>query len=36
MVAAKLSSCREREKCIIIIMDEMHLWEDLAYKQTGN
>jgi len=36
-VAAKLSSCPEREKCVTIIMDEMHLREDLAYdKHTGN
>ena len=35
-VAAKMSSCPEREKCVIIIMDEMHLREDLAYdKHTG-
>lgn len=36
-IAAKLPSCPEREKCVIIIMDEMHLREDLAYdKHTGN
>ena len=36
-VAAKLSSCPEREKCVTIIMDETHLCEDLAYdKHTGN
>ena len=35
-VAANMSSCPEREKCVIIIMDEMHLREDLAYdKHTG-
>jgi len=35
-VAAKLSSCPEREKCVTIIIDEMHLREDLAYdKHTG-
>ena len=35
-LATKMSSCPEREKCVIIIMDEMHLREDLAYdKHTG-
>ena len=35
-VAAKMSSCPEREKCVIIIIDEIHLREDLAYdKHTG-
>ena len=35
-VAAQLTSCPEREKCVIIIMDEMHLREDLVYdKHTG-
>ena len=35
-VVAKMSLCPEREKCVIIIMDEMHLREDLAYdKHTG-
>ena len=35
-VAAKMSLCPEREKCVIIIMGKMHLREDLAYdKHTG-
>ena len=34
--AAKLTSCPDREKCVVIIMDEMHLREDLAFdKHTG-
>ena len=37
MAAAKLSSCTEREKCIIIIMDEMYIRESLIYdKHTGD
>ena len=32
-VAAKMSLCPEREKCVIIIMDEMYLCEDLAYDK---
>lgn len=35
-VAAKLSTCPEREKCVILILDEMHVREDLSYdKHTG-
>ena len=35
-VSAKLSTCLEREKCVILILDEMHLREDLSYdKHTG-
>ena len=35
-VSAKLPSCLEREKCVILILDEMHLREDLSYdKHTG-
>ena len=35
-VVAKMLLYPEREKCVIIIMDEMHLREDLAYdKHTG-
>ena len=34
--AAKLSSCSEKDKCVIIIMDEMHLQQNLIYdKHTG-
>jgi len=29
MSAAKVDSCPEREKCVIILLDEMHLKEDL-------
>lgn len=36
MEAANLQSCPEREKFVIIIMDEMHIREDLVYdKHTG-
>ena len=35
-IAAKLPSCPEREKCVILIFDEIHLREDLSYdKHTG-
>ena len=35
-IATKLPQCPEREKCVIIVFDEMHLREDLSYdKHTG-
>lgn len=35
--AAKLDTCPEREKCVIILMDEMHIKEGIVYdKHTGN
>ena len=37
MMAAKIDTCPEREKYIIILMDEMHIKEGLVYdKHTGN
>ena len=34
---AKLSSCMERDKCVIIIFDEMHIRQDLTFdKHSGN
>lgn len=36
VAAANLDSCEEREKYVLLIMDEMHIREDLVYdKQTG-
>ena len=36
MEAAKIYTCPEREKYVIMIMDEMHIREDVVYdKQTG-
>ena len=36
MQAANIHSCPEREKYVIIIMDEMHIKEDIVYnKHTG-
>ena len=36
LAAANLPSCTEREKCVILIMDEMHIREDIVYdKHTG-
>ena len=36
MEAAKISSCEEYEKCVILLLDEMHIREDLVYdKNTG-
>ncbi len=33
---AKMKTCPEREKCVVILMDEMHIKEDLVYnKHTG-
>ena len=35
-VAAKVDSCEEREKYVVIVMDEMHIKEDVVYdKHTG-
>ena len=34
--AAKILTCPEQEKYVVIIMDEMHIKEDLVYdKHTG-
>ena len=34
--AAKVESCFKREKCIVLLLDEMHIREDLVYdKHTG-
>ena len=34
--AVKLDTAEEREKCVVLIMDEMHLKENLVYdKHTG-
>mgnify|MGYP003482611928 CR=1 FL=1 len=34
---AKLPSCVERDKCVIIIFDEMHIRQDLTFdKHSGN
>ena len=34
--AAKIKSCAEREKCVVLLLDEMHIREDLVYdKHTG-
>ena len=36
MVAAKIDVCLEREKCVVIIMDEMHIKEDIINdKHSG-
>ena len=35
-IAAKLPLCAEKDKCVILIFDEMHIREDLTYdKHTG-
>lgn len=35
--AAKLPSCMEKDKCVIIIFDKMHISQDLTFdKHTGN
>ena len=34
---ANLSKCPEREKHVIVLMDEMHIRDDIVYdKHTGN
>ena len=36
MKAAKVDSCPDRNKCVIMLLDEMHLQEDLVLdKHTG-
>ena len=36
MEAAKIGDCKEYEKCVIILLDEMHIREDLVFdKSTG-
>lgn len=36
MKAAKVDSCPDREKCVVMLLDEMHLREDLVFdKHTG-
>ena len=36
MVAAKIDICPERDKYVVIIMDEMHIKEDIVYdKHSG-
>ena len=36
MDAAKVKSCPEREKCTLLTLNEMHIWEDLVFdKHTG-
>ena len=37
MMVANINSCPERERYIILLMDEMHIKSDLAYdKHTSN
>ena len=36
MDAVKVGSCAERERCVILMMDEMHIKEDLVFDHyTG-
>lgn len=36
MEAADISTCKERDKYVILMMDEMHIKEDIVYdKHTG-
>ena len=35
-IAANLPTCAERDRCVLLILDEMHLREDLSFdKHTG-
>ena len=37
MEAAQIYTCPERDKYVILVMDEMHIKEDIVYdKHTGN
>ncbi len=37
MDAARINECPEREKYIVLLMDEMHIKEDVIYdKHSGN
>ena len=33
--ASKVDTCPEREKCIIILIDEMQIRKDLVYDKHG-
>ena len=33
--AAKLDSCENYEKCVILLMDEMYIKEELVYDTTN-
>jgi hypothetical protein len=36
MELAQIDSCETRDKCVIIIMDEVHIREDIVYdKHSG-
>ena len=36
MQATKVETCPEREKYVLLLLDEMHIWEDLVYdKHSG-
>ena len=35
MVAAKIDKCPKREKCVVILMDEMHIKENIVYDKHG-
>ena len=34
VTSARLDSCPERERCIVILMDEMYVREDIVYDRT--
>ncbi len=35
--AAKVASCPERDKCVLLLLDEMHIRQDLVFdKHTGD
>ena len=37
MEAVRLPTCEEREKCVLLILDEMHVRENLVYnKHSGS
>jgi len=33
--AAKLTTCPEHEKCVVVLMDEMHIRESLVYDKVS-
>ena len=34
VTSARLDSCPERERCIVLLMDEMHVRQDIGYDRT--
>lgn len=35
IAAAEIATCADWEKCVVLLMDEMHIREDLVYNKTS-